>query len=324
MPHGVRPRYGSMQFWPRKRSKRNHAKIRTWAGNMPTLLGFAGYKVGMTHLMITDNKATSDTKGAEIFCPVTIVECPPIKVAAIRFYANSTYGVQPLSTIFSENLDKELGKRICVPKKAGKKVDDIKEFDDVVLIVYTQPKLTTLGKKIPEIFEIPIGGKKEEKLKHAKEMLGKEITIEEIFKEGQQMDIHSITKGHGFQGPHRRFGIGRTSHKSEKHTKNPGSLGGWSAQGHVMYRVAHAGQTGMHQRTEYNKQLIKISKDVKEIEQKGGFLHYGNVNNTYILISGSIGGHKKRLIMFSHSIRPNKHMPKDAPQIVYISKESKQ
>jgi large subunit ribosomal protein L3 len=324
MPHGVAPRYGSMQFWHRRRAKKLHASIRAWHGLQASALGFTGYKVGMTHLLATDNRQTADTKGEDIFLAATIVECPPLKVASARFYKNSAYGSQPISQINSENLDKELSRRIALPKKQGKKFEDISGYDNLTLIVYTQPKLTSIGKKAPEIFEIALGGKLEDKAKYAKEKLGKEITINEVFKEGEQLDVHSITKGKGFQGPVKRFGIGRTSHKSEKHTRNPGSLGGWSAQGHVMYRVAHAGQMGYHQRTEYNKQLLKIGTDAKEVMQRGGFVRYGQIKNQYALIRGSIGGAKKRLITFTHAVRPNRSIPKDAPKISYISIESKQ
>lgn len=318
------PRHGSMQFWPRVRSKRQNAKIRSWAGHKPGLLGFAGYKAGMTHLIITDNRATTKTKGENIFCPATIIECPSLKVGSVRFYKNTKSGKQTHSQVMADNLDKELSKKISIPKKPASRNVDVKEFDDVTLVVYTQPKLTGIGRKVPEIFEIALGGKKEEKVNYAKEKLGKEITIDEIFKEGEQVDIHSITKGKGFQGPVKRFGITLKSHKSEKNRRNPGSLGGWKAQGHVMYRVAHAGQTGYQQRTEYNKLLLKIGKDPKEIAQKGGFVRYGIVKNPYILLKGSIAGAKKRLVKFTHAIRHNKLIPKEAPAITYISKESKQ
>ncbi len=74
-----------MQFWPRKQTKRTSPRVRTWIGDEPKLLGFNGYKAGMTHIMITDNKKTSLTKCEEIFCPVTVIECPPVKVAGVRF-----------------------------------------------------------------------------------------------------------------------------------------------------------------------------------------------------------------------------------------------
>jgi len=77
------PRHGSMQFWPRVKAKRAYARIRRWNDSTKGVLGFAGYKVGMTHLMITDNKATSKTKGEvnELFIGednYVLVKIPPL------------------------------------------------------------------------------------------------------------------------------------------------------------------------------------------------------------------------------------------------------
>ena len=84
------PRHGSMQFWPRKRAKRQYARVRTWPKTTELkFLGFAGYKVGMTHSIIIDNKANSITKGESKSIPITIIECPPLKIASIRFYKTS-------------------------------------------------------------------------------------------------------------------------------------------------------------------------------------------------------------------------------------------
>ena len=85
MPKPRAPRRGSLQYWPRKRSKRVFARVRTW-NNVKEVkpLGFAGYKVGMTHLLINDNRKTSTTKGIDISCPATIVECPPLKILSLK------------------------------------------------------------------------------------------------------------------------------------------------------------------------------------------------------------------------------------------------
>ncbi|MBL7055238.1 50S ribosomal protein L3 [Candidatus Woesearchaeota archaeon] len=324
MPTIRRPRKGSLQFWPRKRNKRSYARVRSWAKLKEVkLLGFAGYKVGMTHAMINDNRKTSLTKGTEIFCPVTIIECPPIKTASIRFYKNTQNGLKLVSEIFSEKVDKELGRKIIIPKKINKKIEDIKDFDEIRLLVYTQPKLAGIKKK-PEIFEMGLGGKKEEQLKYAQEKLGKETDINDIFTAGQQVDIHAVTKGKGVQGAVKRFGIGLKNHKAEKGRRAPGSLGPWKGQGHIMWKVAHAGKMGYHLRTEYNKLLIKIGSKPEEINQKGGFLKYGIVKNPHILIKGSIFGPAKRLIRFNHATRKNKKIPTEAPVISYLSLESKQ
>ena len=324
MPTIRKPRKGSLQFWPRKRSKRQYARVRSWAQIKEAKpLGFAGYKVGMTHAMINDNRKTSLTTGEEIFCPVTIIECPPIKTVSIRFYKKTKNGLKLVSEVFADKVDKELGRKIIIPKKVEKKIEDIKDFDSIRLLVYTQPKLAGIKKK-PEIFEIALGGNKEEQLKYAQEKLGKEINIDGVFTAGQQLDVHAITKGKGFQGAVKRFGIGLKSHKTEKSRRTPGSLGPWKGQGHIMWKVAYAGKMGHHLRTEYNKWLIKIGLKPEEINQKGGFLKYGVIKNPYILVKGSIIGPVKRLIRFNYPIRQSKKIPAEAPIISYLSLESKQ
>ena len=321
MPHTNKPRSGTLQYSPRKRAKRTFARVRSWpiAKDIKPL-GFPGYKVAMTHVVITDNKSTSMTKGNDISLPVTIVECPPIKTASILFYKKTPYGLKVSSAVMSQKLDKELAKRISIPKEIKNKIEDYKpeEYDDIKILVYTQPKLTTIGKKKPELFEIAINGKIQEKYNWAKENFGKEININDIFSEGMQIDIHAITTGRGFQGPTKRFGTSLRSHKSEKGVRGPANLGAWT--GNRSWTVAHAGQTGYHQRLEYNKWLIKIGTKPEEINNKSGFRGYGLVKNQYILLKGSIPGPRKRMIILTNPARPNKSTPKDAPSIQYISK----
>ena len=82
-----------------------------------------------------------------------------------------------------------------------------------------------------------------------------------------------------------------------------------------MYRVAHAGQMGYHQRTEYNKWIMSSGTKPEEVNPEGGFKHYGNVKNTYVLVKGSIPGPKKRLITMLHGIRPKKRAQMAAPEL---------
>jgi len=317
-----------MQYWPRKRARRQYARVRSWPiSQEPKLLGFAGYKVGMTHILFIDNKKTTLTKGEEINSPVTIIECPPLKAASIRFYKKNISGLKLVSEVFAEKPDKELARKINLPKNIEKKnedqkssISDIKDYDDIRILVHTQPKLTGIGKKKAEIFEMALGGEKESKLQYAKTILGKEIPIKDVFKEGQQVDVHAVTKGKGFQGPVKRFGLSIRQHKSEKTKRGPGSLGAWRGQGHMMYRVAHAGQMGYHTRTFFNNWLLKISDKPEEVNQKGGFSHYGIVKNSYILVKGSVAGPIKRLIRMTAPMRTNKKIPAEPPSITYIKK----
>ena len=101
-------------------------------------------------------------------------------------------------------------------------------------------------------------------------------------------------------------------------------MGPWRGQGHVMYRVAHAGKMGHHQRTEYNKWIIKIGEKGEDVNVKGGFIRYGIVKNPYILLKGSIAGPKKRLIRLNGAIRPSSYIPEQAPTLSYLSLNSSQ
>jgi large subunit ribosomal protein L3 len=319
------PRHGSMQVWPRKRAKRQYARIRSWSTKEKGLLAFPAYKAGMTHVMAVDTRKNAQTKGETISIPTTILECPPIKIYSIRFYKEDAYGRKVVKEVVVGK-DKHLFRKVFTQKtnEAVLKELDVKTFVDVTVTLLTQPGKTGIGKKKPEIFEAGLGGSVEEKFAWAQEHAGKDIAVAEIFKEGEYVDSHAITIGRGFQGPVKRFGIGLKPHKSEKGRRAPGSLGGWSAQQHFMYRVAHAGQTGYHQRTQYNNQVLKIGEKPQDVTPNGGFLHYGVLHNPYILIKGSLQGPKKRMITLTKAIRLYDRSKHSLPTIETISLESKQ
>ena len=156
MPKAHKSRSGSMQYWPRKRAKRSYARVRAWADIKDALpLGFAGYKAGMTHIIVADNRKNSKSKGGDMSIPVTVIECPPIKIFSALFYK---YDVNKwlLKKEISFKADKELARKLKLPKDNKASLDNIKleDYDDVRIKVYTQPKLTGIGKKKPEVFEI--------------------------------------------------------------------------------------------------------------------------------------------------------------------------
>ncbi|MFT4325898.1 MAG: 50S ribosomal protein L3 [Candidatus Woesearchaeota archaeon] len=318
------PRHGSMQFWPRKRASRETASVRSWAKSADAkLLGFAGYKVGMTQIGYTDNKKTSLTKGQDIITPVTVIECPPIKIVGARAYKKELYATNVVAQTITS------GKDVAFPEAKNQTIPaidkvDVQSVDYVVAIVQTNPSKTGIGKKTPEVFETAIGGSVEDQIAFVTEHLGKEVAVSDVFNAGAFVDIHAVTKGYGTQGPVKRFGINLKQKKSEKGQRAPGSIsGGWVAQQHMMYRVAYAGQTGYHLRTDYNKMIMLVDSDVSKINPKGGFVRYGEVKSTYILLAGSVPGPRKRLLRITKAVR-SKVEAVEAPALDYISVESKQ
>ncbi|MFP4423726.1 MAG: 50S ribosomal protein L3 [Candidatus Woesearchaeota archaeon] len=325
MPNKRNPRSGSMQYWPRSRAKRAYARLRSHprVKKETKLCGFAGYKVGMTHVLYNDQHKTSRTKGMDVSVPVTIIECPPLKVYGVRFYNSDDLGNQKVvgESVAKIN-DKNLKRKVRVPKKETQL--NVPEHNDLRLLVYTQPGMTGIGKKKPEIFELAVSGSLEDQLAFAKEHFGKEIKLTDVISSGDVVDIHSITKGKGTQGPVKRFGISIRAKKSEKTKRGPGSIsGGWKAQGHMMYRNPFSGQTGFQQRIDYNKWVLDVSNDFSRVNPAGGFVRYGLVKNDYVLVKGSVPGPSKRLIQMTFGVRPTK-IPLSAPALKQISVISRQ
>jgi large subunit ribosomal protein L3 len=290
--------------------------------------GFAGYKAGMTHAFITDFRSQSTTAGQEIKVPVTVLEVPPMKVAAVRIYENTRYGLRTAGEVWASGVDDTLGRLLPIPKEvnaeaAWAKLQDV-DYEDIRVLAYTQPKLVKgVPKKKPELMELRIGGgNMESRLEYAKSILGKEIGITDFAKDGAMIDVAAITKGKGFQGAIKRWGLKLLNHKNSKHRRMLGTLAP-KRPGYVRPTVPQAGQVGYHQRTEMNKRIIKIGEKGEEVNPKGGFLHYGQVVNSYVLIHGSVPGPTKRLVRLRDPVRKSAPL-KEAPSIVYISTESKQ
>ncbi len=331
-PH--RPRRGSIAYSPRKRARSEIPRVRAWhPSKEPKLLGFAGYKAGMTHVMMTDDLPHSLTSGMEISIPVTILEVPPMKVAAIRVYNGTTYGARAIAEAWTTELDKEIHRALTVPKKhnlpeALTKIEQLiknGEVNDLRVIMYTLPeKVTGIPKKKPEIMENNIGGVDlAARFEYAKTLLGKYINISDVFKNGDFIDVLAITTGKGTQGPVKRWGIQlqKAKHSRAGSVREIGTLGPWHPS-HVSWRVPQLGQTGYHQRTEFNKRIMQIGKDGKAVTPEGGFLNYGIIRNDYVIIKGSIPGPMKRLVRLRPAIRQRTQLP--APEITYLSLESKQ
>ena len=324
------PKRGSMGYSPRKRAKGHIGRFSSWpeVEGEPRIQGFAGYKVGMTHAFIRDYRKESTTAGQEVSIPVTIIEVPAMKVVAVRLYRMTVYGLESMTEFWTKKLDKELGNRVMIPNKVKslKKLDkiDLSEVEDIRVIAVTQPKLITgIPKKVPDVMELRISGSDlKERLDFAKGLIGKEIKINDFVEDGQMIDIIAITKGKGFQGAPKRWGIKLLHHKDSKHRRKVGAMGPWNPH-FVRREVPLAGQVGYHQRTEYNKRVLRVGEDGAEINPDGGFLHYGEIRNPWVMVHGSVPGSAKRLVRFRDPTRFRGEAVGEV-EISYISTASKQ
>ncbi|MBS3112679.1 50S ribosomal protein L3 [Candidatus Woesearchaeota archaeon] len=323
MPNTRKPRCGSLQFLPKKRAKKAYARVHSWTTSKEALpLAFAGYKAGMTHIIFVDKRNNRLIKNEKRMWPVTVIECPPMTIHSARFYKKSPYGKKLITEVLNSKPKKHLKRKLVIPKTLKTKFEDITDFDEITVVVHTNPDLTGIGKKKPEIFEVGLGGSKENKFNYVKENLGKDLNVKDILKEGMLTDIHAITAGKGYQGPVKRFGISLKSHKSEKARR--AAVQGPEGYAKVLFTIPKGGKMGFHQRTDYNKLILKINEKVDMINPNGGFVRYGELKNPYLLIKGSIPCPSKRLAILTRAIRPNKKISADGVNITYISKESKQ
>ncbi|MFH0832033.1 MAG: 50S ribosomal protein L3 [archaeon] len=319
MPKRHKPRKGSLQFWPRTRAKKILPSVNWDSFYLKTkpehkLLGFFGYKVGMIRALARDITLNSMTKNKEIIIPATVIECPPLKVYSVRFYRK---GIVATEIIVSN--DKELKCIVNVPKELQQNrlqeiEKDIASYDDIKVIMYSEAGKTGI-KKTPDIAEIALSGSIKDKFEFAKSLAGKEINVSDYFSAGQIIDIHAVTKGHGLQGPMKRFGISKRHHKSEKGVRRPGSLGPWTPS-KVMFYAPQAGQTGFFSRVIYNSAIIKIAS--QEINPKQGFHKYGIVKNPCLIVRGSVQGPPKRPILFTIPARASKRQGKKLFEIIKL------
>jgi large subunit ribosomal protein L3 len=321
------PKRGSLAYLPRGRASRWVGRIRYWpeVDEGPRLLAFAGFKAGMNYAIAVDNRQGSLTFGKEIVIPLTTIEAPPMLAVALRAYMKSYEGLRTFGEAWMETVPKDFVRVISVPEKFAtedglKKIEaNLDKVADLRMLMATQPRIAKHGKKAPELVEVKIGGGAiKDRFEYGKKILGQEVKAADFIKEGQAVDTIGITKGKGIQGPVKRWGIRRKLHKARKTVRQVGSIGGWTPH-YVMYSVPRAGQMGFHQRTEYNKIVMKVGNNGAEITPKGGFLRYGVVNSDYVTVKGSVPGTRNRIILMRIAARPPPEVAAGPQKLEYVS-----
>jgi large subunit ribosomal protein L3 len=265
----------------------------------------------MTHAFLVDYRKRSTTAGQEVAVPVTVVEVPPLRVAAVRLYRSEGYGRRVAAEVWADGGEDGgvLARRI--PAHPASSDDARRRFlevdgDEIRLVVHTQPHLITgVAAKTPNIFEVRVSGEKpEDRRKFALERLGQELPLDQVAREGEFVDVIGVTKGKGFQGHIQRWGVKLQPRKNSKHRRMIGTLGPHNPS-FVTYRIPQAGQRGYHRRTVYNMRVLKVVRDpsAERITPAGGFPHYGEVRSACMVLHGSLPGPAKRLLRFRLPMR---------------------
>jgi large subunit ribosomal protein L3e len=257
-----------------------------------------------------------------------------------RFYKNWYSSKRKAFSKYSQKWADESGK-----KALENDFKQMAKYCKVIrVLAHTQMKLLRKRQKKAHIMEIQLnGGTVEDKVKFAREHLEKQVPVTQVFSKDEMIDTISVTKGRGFKGVTSRWHTRKLPRKTHKGLRKVACIGAWHPA-HVSYAVARAGQKGYHHRTEINKKIYRIGEAIqvkdgktvkntgstehdpteKTINPMGGFPHYGEVKQDFIMIKGCCIGPKKRPITLRKSLILNpKRSHREQIDLRFIDTSSK-
>ena len=304
------------------------------------LTAFMAYKAGMTHVVRDVDRPGSKVHKKEIVEAVTVLEAPPMVVVGLVGYVETPRGLRSLATVWAAFLSEEVkrrfyknwykSKRKAMTKYAAKysaadggekdvdrELERIKKYCSVVrVIAHTQVKKLKLRQKKAHVMEIQVNGGADvaAKVDYAKGLFEQEVPVDTVFNANEMIDVLGATRGHGTEGVVTRWGVTRLPRKTHRGLRKVACIGAWHPS-RVSFTVARSGQNGYHHRTEMNKKIYRIGKagdaksasteadlTEKSITPMGGFPHYGEVNEDWIMVKGCVVGSKKRCLTLRQSL----------------------
>lgn len=129
----------------------------------------------------------------------------------------------------------------------------------------------------------------------AKFEVGQELKLDELFEEGQFVDVQGLSKGKGYAGVMKRhnFHGAKASHGDHEYKRHGGSIGSNMTPGRVFKGKRMAGQLGNATTTVMNQKIAKL------IPEDG-----------LVLIRGGIPGAKNSLVVVRGAVRKGGGKPK--------------
>ncbi|KAK2893890.1 hypothetical protein Q8A73_016374 [Channa argus] len=235
-----------------------------------------------------------------------------------RFYKNWHKSKKKAFSKYTKKWQDEAGK-----KQLDKDFALMKKYCSVIrVVVHSQMHLLPIKQKKAHIMEVQLnGGSISDKVDWAKEHLEKAVPISAVFYQDEMIDVIGVTKGHGFKGVISRWHTKKLPRKTHKGLRKVACIGAWHPA-RVGFTIARAGQKGYHHRTELNKKIYRVGRGVhiqdgkvirnnastnydtsqKSITPLGGFPHYGEVNNDFVMVKGCVVGPKKRVLTLRKSL----------------------
>jgi large subunit ribosomal protein L3 len=102
--------------------------------------------------------------------------------------------------------------------------------------------------------------------------VGQEVKLEQIFEEGQLVDVQGISRGQGFQGVVKRYNFAGNvqTHGTHEYRRHGGSIGTRMTPGRVKLGMKMPGQHGNKTFSVLNQRVVKIVPDQNLLLIRGG------------------------------------------------------
>lgn len=188
------------------------------------MFGLIGKKIGMTNMFTEDGK--------NVAC--TVIQAGPCVVTQVKTADKEGYSAVQLS--YDDKKEKHTNSS---EKGHFKKAN-------------TSPK-----RKLVEFNDFKDDA-------HANVELGATLTVGDVFKEGEYVDVIGTSKGKGFQGVVKRHGfngVGMQTHGQHNRLRAPGSMGASSWPSRVFPGKRLAGRTGGARVKVVNLKVLKVLAD---------------------------------------------------------------
>lgn len=125
--------------------------------------------------------------------------------------------------------------------------------------------------------------------------IGKELKLEDVFKEGQFVDVQGVSRGRGFTGVVRRYNFAGhvQTHGTHEYRRHGGSIGTRMTPGRVKLGMKMPGQSGNETFSVLNQRIVKVLPEENLILIRGGI---PGARNSLVTVRGAIkrgGGNVK-------------------------------
>ncbi len=117
---------------------------------------------------------------------------------------------------------------------------------------------------------------------------GQELKPDEVFAQGERVDVIGVSKGKGFAGVMKRHGFAGlgASHGTERKHRSPGSVGACATPGRIFKGMRMAGHMGHERVTVLNLEVAKIDPE-----------------RSLLLVRGAVPGPKGGLVMIRSAVQ---------------------